>query len=89
MSNSPQDHVPDNRFKPNDPWKYVETKDLPKPIIIDDKKCFFCTKRRCRATGNVGYYQLSHTNSTHDPDWKLEGNISPIEDLDSTPHQPI
>ena len=30
-----------------------------------------------------------HTNATHDPDWKPEGNISPIEDPDPTPHQPI
>ena len=40
-SNSPQDHVPDKQFKPKDPWKYIEPKDLSKPVIIDDKKCFF------------------------------------------------
>ena len=30
-----------------------------------------------------------HTDATNNPDWKSEGNISPIEDPDPTPHQPI
>ena len=62
---------------------------MTKPIVINDKKWVFCTKCRCRATGNVGFYQLSHTDETHDPNWKPEGNASPIQDPDPTPLQPI
>ena len=58
-------------------------------MIIEDKKWFFCTKCRCRATGNVGYYQLSHNDTTLNPDWKPEGNVSPIDDPDPTPHHPL
>ena len=88
-NNQSQDQVPNKRFKPKDPWKYIEPKDLTKLVIVDDKKYFFCTKCRCHATGNVGYYQLSHTDATHNPDWKPEGNVSPIDDPDPTPHHPL
>jgi len=81
---------PSTRLKPKDPWKYVEPKDLTKPIIIDDKHWYFCTKCRCRATGQLGYYQLSHTDATHDPNWsKAEANLSPVSDPDPTPSPPL
>ena len=73
------------RFKPKEPWKYTEPKDLTKPIVIDDKEWYFCSKCKCRATGRLGYYQLSHTDATHDPNWRPESNLSPITDPDPTP----
>ena len=76
-------------MKPKDPWKYVEPKDLTHPVAIDNKKWYFCTKCRCRATGKVGFYQLSHTDATHDPNWKPEGNLSPVQDPDPTPPLPL
>ena len=77
------------KLRPKDPWKYIEPRDLTTPVEIDGKRCFFCTKCRCRATGRVGFYQLSHTDSTHDSNWKPEGNITPIEDPDPTPSPPL
>ena len=77
------------RNKPKDPWKYVEPKDLFKPVVVDKKKWYFYTKCKCRFTGNVGFYQLSHTDETRNPHWKPEGNSSPIRDPDSTPPPPI
>ena len=52
----------DKQMKPKEAWKYVEPKDLTKPIEMDDKKWYFCTKCKCRATGRVGFYQLSWRN---------------------------
>ena len=75
-------------MKAKDPWKYVEPKDLTQLVTIDDKKWYFCTKCKCRATGKVGFYQLSHTDATHDPNWAPEGNVSPITDSDPTPLPP-
>ena len=37
----------------------------------------------------MGFYQLSHTDDTHDPNWRQEGNVSPIEDPDPIPHPPL
>ena len=78
-----------NKMRPKDPWKYIEPKDLTTPVIIDNHKWFFCTKCQCRATGKLGYYQLSHTNDSHDPNWKPEGNLTPIEDPDPVPSPPL
>ena len=78
-----------SRFRPKDPWKYIEPKDLTKPVMIDKRAWYFCTKCKCKATGNVGYYQLSHTDETHIDDYKPEGNLSPIVDPDSTPAPPL
>ena len=38
---------------------------------------------------SLGYYQLSHTDATHDPKWRPEGNASPVVDPDPTPSAPI
>jgi len=78
-----------SRFKQKEPWKYVEPKDLTTPIEIDGQQWFFCTKCKCRATGKIGFYQLSHTDVTHDPDWKPEGNLTSIADPDPTPVPPL
>ena len=67
----------------------MEPKDLSKPVIIDGKECFFCTKCKCRATGHIGFYQLLHTDETHDPNWKPEGNHTPIQDPDPTSSPPL
>ena len=87
------DKAPSNRstgrHKPKDPWKYVEPKDISKPVIVDGKKWFFCSKCRCRATGQVGFYQLSHTDSSHDPNWTPESNLSPVQDPDPSPPVPL
>ena len=32
---------------------------------------------------------MSHTDDTHDLNWRSEGNVSPIEDPDPTPHPPL
>ena len=71
------------------PWKYVEPRDLTMPVEIDGKKWYYCTKYRYRATGQVGFYQLSHADATHDPNWKPEGNLTPIENPDPTPSPPL
>ena len=57
--------------------------------MIDKRAWYFCTKCKCKATGNVGYYQLSHTDETHIDDYKPEGNLSPIVDPDPTPAPPL
>ena len=77
------------RHRPKDPWKYIEPKDITKPVVIDGKEWYYCTKCKCRATGRTGFYQLSHTDATHDPNWRPEGNSSPIQDPDPTPAPPI
>ena len=53
--------------RPKDPWKYIEPRDLSKPCKVDGKKWYFCAKCKCWATGKVGFYQLSHTDETQDP----------------------
>ena len=76
--------------KPKDPWKYVEPKDLTQPVLVDGKEWYFCTKCRCRATGAVGYYQLSHTDESHDPNWRRpQSNLTPVTDPDPTPSAPL
>ena len=86
------------KIKAKDPWKYIEPKDLSQPVTINGKNWYFCTLCKCRATGKTGFYQLSHTNDTHDPNWKPEGNLTPIQDPDPSPapairpppdHQPL
>ena len=77
------------RFEPKEAWKYIELKDLSKPIEIDDKKWYFCTKCKCQATGRIGFYQLLHTDATHDPNWTPEGNLTPVQDPDPTPALPL
>ena len=80
---------PPGRHKQKDPWKYIEPKDISKPVIIDGKKWFYCSKCRCRATGQLGFYQLSHTDATHDPNWSPESNHSPVQDPDPSAPAPI
>ena len=72
-------------MRPKDPWKYVELHNLTMSVEIDGKKCYYCTKCKCRATRRVGFYQLSHTDATHDPNWKPEGNLTPIKNPYPTP----
>ena len=47
-------HVPtkfSSKLKPKDPWKYAEPKDLTQPVMVYGEKWCYCTKCRCRATG--------------------------------------
>ena len=37
----------------------------------------------------MGFYQLLHTDETHDPNWRPESTLTPIVDLDPTPLAPI
>ena len=85
-----QEQMSERRLKEKDPWKYIEPKDLTKPVVIDDKEWYFCTKCRCRATGQVGFYQLSHTDATHNPHWPRapESNTTQVTDPDPTPLPP-
>ena len=75
--------------RPKNPWKYIEPKDLAQPCIIYGRSWYFCTKCKCRAMGKLGFYQLSHTDETHDLNWRPEGNLTPISDPDPTPSAPI
>ena len=75
----------DKQHRQKDPWKYIKPKDLQQPVIFDNKKWFFCRKCKCRATGKIGFYQLLHTDDTHNPNWRPESNSSPVEDPDPTP----
>ena len=79
----------DKRHQQKDPWKYIKPKDLQQLVIINDKKWFFCQKCKCRATGKIGFYQLSHTDDIHDPNWRPESNATPIEDPDATSLPPL
>ena len=88
-NNEVQEGPSDKRNKPKDPWKYIEPRDLTQPVEIDGRKWYYCTKCKCRATGKVGFYQLSHTDATHDPNWRPESNSTPIADPDSTPVPPL
>ena len=85
-----QESSSDRRLNPKDPWKYIKPKDLTKPVIIDDKEWYFCTKCRCQTTGKTGFYQLLHTDATHDPNWTRapESNATQIADPDPTPPPP-
>ena len=76
---------PPIKNKLKDPWKYIEPKDLTQPVIIKGKKWYFCTKCRCRSSRKVGFYQLLHTDATHDPNWRPQGNLTPVTDPDPTP----
>ena len=47
-------------------WKYIEPKDITKPLIDNDGRHWkFCTKCVCRKSGKVGMYLLSHFDSEH------------------------
>ena len=86
---NPDSDKTDRRNKLKDPWKCVEPRELTKPVEIDGKKWYYCTKCQCRATGKVDFYQLSHTDATHNPNWKPEVNSTPVEDPDPTPSTPL
>ena len=47
------------RHKPKDPWKYMEPRDLSKPVIIDDKECFFAP------SANVEQQAVSYSIGYH------------------------
>ena len=85
MSPDSNSNIPEKKLKPKDPWKYVEPRDLTQPIEINDKKWYFCTKCKCRATGRTGIYQLSHTDAMYDQNWRPQGNSTPVQDPDPTP----
>ena len=89
MYQSRQEKTPSSNQKlcPKDPWKYVEPRDLTSPVLVDDKKWYYCTKCKCHATGKLGYYQLSHTDASHDPNYNPEGN-SPRFRIRSFPSYP-
>ena len=78
-----------SKFYPKDPWKYIKPRDLTMHVEIEGKKWHFYTKCKCRATGRVGFYQLSHMNTIHDLNWKPEGNLTPIKDPNLTPSPPL
>ena len=47
-------------------WKYEKPNDVTIPRVDSQGKVWkFCTKCKCRATGKVGYYQLSHYDADH------------------------
>ena len=47
-------------------WKYEKPNDVTIPRVDAQGKVWkFCTKCKCRATGKVGYYQLSHYDADH------------------------
>ena len=41
-------------------WRYVEPKDLKAPLVDDGRTWKFCTKCKCKRSGRVGLYILSH-----------------------------
>jgi hypothetical protein len=61
-------------------WKYLEPKDLTKPLVEDGKEWKFCTKCKCRKTDKVGIYQLSHFDSEHIDNYSgpNEGNLASV-----------
>ena len=75
-------------------WKYLEPKDLNKPLIEDGKAWKFCTHCRCKKTGRQGIYQLSHFDSEHIDNFGAtnEGNMAavdvPLGVPSATTHEP-
>ena len=61
-------------------WKYIEPKDLNRPVKYDDgREWKFCTKCKCRHTNRIGIYQLSHFDSEHVDNYQApcrEGNLA-------------
>ena len=41
------------------------------------------------STRKVGFYQFSHMDETHNPNWKPESNSTPVHDPDPTLNPPL
>ena len=64
-----------NRSPPLAAWKYVKPTVLTVPRVDSNGKTWkFCTKCKCRATGTVGIYQLSHWDSEHVDNYRRPGS---------------
>jgi hypothetical protein len=63
-------------------WKYLEPKDLTKPLIEDGKEWKFCSKCKCRKTDRMGIYQLSHFDSEQIENYMppTQGNPASVQD---------
>ena len=69
-------------------WKYVEPKDLSKPVVDDDGRSWkFCTKCVCKKSGKTGLYLLSHFDADHRDDYASpqEGNLASVDDPHAIP----
>ena len=56
-------------------WKYIKPTDLKVPRVDANGKTWkFCTKCKCRATGVIGIYQLSHYDSEHVDNYRRPGS---------------
>ena len=64
--------------KPKPPlaaWKYIKPTVLTVPRVDSNGKIWkFCTKCKCRATGTIGIYQLSHWNAEHVDNYRRPGS---------------
>ena len=62
-------------------WRYLEPKDLKSTLVDDGRTWKFCTKCKCKKTGRLGLYILSHSDADHVDNWtpKSEGNLASVD----------
>jgi hypothetical protein len=63
-------------------WRYLEPKDLTVPLVDSGRSWKFCTKCKCKKSGRVGFYILSHFDSEHDDNYvpkQNEGNLAAVD----------
>ena len=62
-------------------WRYLEPKDLKATLLDDGRTWKFCTKCKCKKSGRVGLYILSHFDHEHDDNYnvKKEGNLASVQ----------
>jgi hypothetical protein len=46
-------------------WRYLEPKDLTSTLVHDGRTWRFCTKCKCKKSGRIGLYILSHSDADH------------------------
>ena len=54
-----------NNNATNKDWKYIAPLDETTTLKRDNKEWKFCSHCKCRHTGKIGLYNLSHTSSEH------------------------
>ena len=63
-------------------WRYLEPKDLKVPRVDNGRSWKFCTKCKCKKSGKIGLYILSHFDPEHEDNWvppKNEGNLAAVD----------
>ena len=75
-------HGPAKKAKTEYPaWRYLEPKDLTSTLVDDGCTWRFCTKCKCKKSGRIGLYILSHSDADHVDNWtpRIEGNLAAVD----------